>query len=85
MSDTKRQQSAKTQIDEKKAARFYPWRVPDLAQVLRKPRQWIYDRKDKIPHRRLGRELCFDPEEIQKWLGTLPGCPLKTNEGVQHE
>ena len=77
--------SAKPRIDEKPEPHFYSWRVSDLAEALRKPRQYVYDHKNKIPHRKLGRELRFDPKEIERWWKTLPGCPLKIEEEPERE
>ena len=44
--------------------------VDEIAELLGVPKSWIYDRtrRGKIPHRKLGKYLRFDPEAIQKWL-----------------
>ncbi len=46
--------------------------VEELAQTLKVPRSWIYDRvrrkKDAIPHMRVGRYPRFDLKQILAWL-----------------
>lgn len=32
-----------------------------------------YVARGKIPHRRLGGRVLFDPRELERWFGTLPG------------
>jgi len=51
------------------------WSVNELAEFLRVPVTWIYDRTrdqgpDLIPHIKLGKYLRFNPESpaFQEWL-----------------
>jgi len=50
------------------------WNVDELADYLsvspRTVRDWVYKRV--IPFRKAGRNVRFDPEEIEKWTKALP-------------
>jgi hypothetical protein len=43
------------------------WTVQEIAEYLRAPKSWIYDRTltdfpESIPHFKVGEYLCFDPD-----------------------
>lgn len=44
--------------------------VQDLAHRLNLPVSWIYAKAEahELPHRKLGRYLRFDPQEIERYL-----------------
>ncbi len=49
--------------------------VPGVAAFLGLTEHSIrkYVQRGMIPHRKLGGKLMFDPAEIERWFGTLPG------------
>lgn len=49
--------------------------VPGVAAFLGLTEHSVrkYVQRGKIPHRKLCGKLLFDPEEIERWFGTLPG------------
>ncbi|TNM23644.1 helix-turn-helix domain-containing protein [Streptomyces sedi] len=46
------------------------WTVKDLAEFLDKPTSWVYQNhaREKIPSYRVGQQLRFRPDEIERWL-----------------
>jgi excisionase family DNA binding protein len=51
--------------------------VEDAATMLRVPKSWIYDRtrrrgKERIPHKKLGKYLRFQENELRNWFTNLP-------------
>src|SRR5262249_37318097 len=48
------------------------WTVPDVAAYLRVSRSWVYQHAEanKLPHRRLGGLLRFDPAEIRAYAAS---------------
>jgi len=70
-------------IDNKfKAERL--WTLDDLVEKLGVKRSWVYGQtfQNKIPYRKLGGKLRFDPIEIDAWIDSQPGCSLKISEGL---
>lgn len=52
--------------------------VREVAERLRVPASWIYDRtrrrgSDRIPHRKMGKYLRFLAAEVDEWFKSLPG------------
>lgn len=50
--------------------------VTDVAELLRVPVSWVYDRTrrrgiERIPHLKLGKYLRFRPSEVREWLQRL--------------
>lgn len=46
------------------------WDAQDVARFLKVSRSWVYQATEagKVPHRRVGALLRFDPEEIRAWV-----------------
>ena len=47
--------------------------VTDVAELLRVPVSWVYDRTrrrgmERIPHLKLGKYLRFNASEVREWL-----------------
>jgi excisionase family DNA binding protein len=44
--------------------------IEELSKLLNLPKSWIYERtrRGEIPHRKLGKYLRFDIQEIKIWL-----------------
>ena len=59
------------------------WTIARLAEALNVPKSWIYDQtyRRKIPFRKIGGKLRFDPVEIDVWIESLPGWSLKKSSG----
>ena len=40
-----------------------------IAELLSVPKSWVLEqaRQDHVPHRRLGRYVRFDPDEVRAW------------------
>ena len=59
------------------------WGIDELAERLRVKRSWVYDQtfRYKIPFRKIGGKLRFDPVEIDAWIESQPGWSLKTSAG----
>ena len=55
------------------------WNVDRLVESLGVTRSWVYDQtfRRKIPFRKIGGKLRFDPVELDAWIDTQPGCSLK--------
>ncbi len=48
--------------------------VPELADRLKVPVSWIYQRtrgrgRDRLPHLKIGKYLRFEEQAVQSWLG----------------
>jgi excisionase family DNA binding protein len=51
--------------------------VSDAATMLRVPKSWIYERtrrrgNERIPHKKLGKYLRFQENELRNWFTNLP-------------
>jgi excisionase family DNA binding protein len=51
--------------------------VEDAATMLRVPNSWIYERArrrgiERIPHKKLGKYLRFQENELRNWFTNLP-------------
>lgn len=55
------------------------WDVETLMSNLGVKRTWIYSQTcyKKMPFKKVGRQLKFDPIEIDAWLEQQPGCSVK--------
>ena len=44
-----------------------------IAELLSVPKSWVLEqaRQDHVPHRRLGRYVRFDPDEVRAWADSL--------------
>jgi excisionase family DNA binding protein len=44
-----------------------------IAEMLAVPKSWVLEqaRQGHIPHRRLGRYVRFDPDEVRAWADSL--------------
>jgi len=65
--------ASKLPVFEKETHGKHPlWTVDETATFLRKSHRTIRDLvyKRRIPYRKVGKSLRFDPEEIERW--TLP-------------
>jgi excisionase family DNA binding protein len=56
--------------------------VGEVAQRLRVPPSWIYERtrrrgSERIPHRKMGKYLRFLATEVDDWFRNLPGTYLE--------
>jgi excisionase family DNA binding protein len=56
--------------------------VQEIADHLRVPRSWIYERTrrrgvERIPHRKMGKYLRFLVSEVDEWFRDLPGTYLE--------
>lgn len=52
--------------------------VADIAQILRVPKSWVYDRTrkrglERLPHLKLGKYLRFQLPEVLQWLDRNKG------------
>jgi excisionase family DNA binding protein len=50
--------------------------VKEIANILSVPITWVYERarlngEDQIPHRKLGKYLRFDRQEVLDWAGGM--------------
>lgn len=50
------------------------WTVKDVAYYLCKGRTWVYNQvaENRIPFRRVGGELRFEPDAIKRWFRGEP-------------
>jgi excisionase family DNA binding protein len=51
--------------------------VEEAAALLRVPKSWIYERTrrrgiERIPHKKLGKYLRFQENEVRNWFTNLP-------------
>jgi excisionase family DNA binding protein len=51
--------------------------VQEAAALLRVPKSWIYERTrrrgiERIPHKKLGKYLRFQEDEVRNWFTNLP-------------
>jgi excisionase family DNA binding protein len=51
--------------------------VEEAAALLRVPKSWIYERTrrrgiERIPHKKLGKYLRFQEDEVRNWFTNLP-------------
>lgn len=51
--------------------------VGEAATMLRVPKSWIYERtrrrgNERIPHKKLGKYLRFQENELRNWFRNLP-------------
>jgi predicted DNA-binding transcriptional regulator AlpA len=60
------------------------WDLQKLVETLGVKKSWVYDQTSrmKLPHRKIGGKLRFDPVEIDAWIESQPGCSLKILEGL---
>ena len=59
------------------------WTIEKLVDALGVKKSWVYDQtfRNRIPHRKIGGKLRFDPIEIDAWIECQPGCSLKISGG----
>lgn len=55
---------------------LFPFSVTEAAKFLGVKPQYLYDHKDKIPHRKIANRLRFDPDQLRSYVESLPGCSL---------
>jgi excisionase family DNA binding protein len=55
------------------------WGIDKLVEALGVKKSWVYDQtfRNKIPYRKIGGKLRFDPVEIDAWIEAQPGWSLK--------
>ena len=55
------------------------WGIDKLVEALGVKKSWVYDQtfRNKIPYRKIGGKLRFDPIEIDAWIECQPGWSLK--------
>ncbi len=60
------------------------WTLDTLVEKLGVTRSWVYCQtfQNKIPFRKIGGKLKFDPVQIDAWIETHPGWSLKISEDL---
>lgn len=56
------------------------WTLEKLVRTLCVKKSWVYDQtsRRKLPHRKIGGKLRFDPVEIDAWIDSQPGWSFKS-------